>query len=102
MEKIGADKAAALIEAAGKILLIGHTDPDGDCLGSLYAMKAGLISSGKDVSVYLRKDLPLKYRFLSDELQKNTGLPQCDLTYQFYDVYSSLNLLQVYLSLNHL
>lgn len=79
MEKIGADKAAALIEAAGKILLIGHTDPDGDCLGSLYAMKAGLISSGKDVSVYLRKDLPLKYRFLSDELQKNTGLLQCDL-----------------------
>ena len=79
MEKIGADKAAALIEAAGKILLIGHTDPDGDCLGSLYALKAGLVSKGKTVGVYLRKPLPLKYRFLSDELAKNTHLAECDL-----------------------
>lgn len=79
MEKIGADKAAALLDSAEEILLIGHTDPDGDCLGSLYAMKAGLVSKGKKASVYLRKPLPLKYRFLGDELEKNAEIPECDL-----------------------
>lgn len=79
MAGIGVDKAAELIKAAHAILLIGHTDPDGDCLGSLYALKAGLLSQGKLVSVYLRKPLPLKYRFLSDELGENTDIPECDL-----------------------
>ena len=79
MAGIGVDKAAELIKAAKVILLIGHTDPDGDCLGSLYALKAGLLSQGKIANVYLRKPLPLKYRFLSDELEENTVIPECDL-----------------------
>ena len=79
MAGIGVDKAAELIKAAHAILLIGHTDPDGDCLGSLYALKAGLLSQGKIANVYLRKPLPLKYRFLSDELRENVDIPECDL-----------------------
>ena len=79
MAGIGVDKAAELIKAAHAILLIGHTDPDGDCLGSLYALKAGLLSQGKIANVYLRKPLPLKYRFLSDELRENTDIPECNL-----------------------
>ena len=79
MAEIGVDKAAELIKAAHAILLIGHTDPDGDCLGSLYALKAGLLSQGKIANVYLRKPLPLKYRFLSDELRESTDIPECDL-----------------------
>jgi phosphoesterase RecJ-like protein len=79
MTKIGVDKAAELIRSANAILLVGHTDPDGDCLGSLYALKAGIRSLGKKASVYLKKPLPLKYRFLSDELEENTDIPECDL-----------------------
>lgn len=76
MTKIGVDKAAELIRSANAILLIGHTDPDGDCLGSLYALTKALKDSGKNAAAVIKKPLPVKHRYLSDLLAPETKVPE--------------------------
>ncbi len=76
MERIGVDKAAEIIGSANSILLIGHTDPDGDCLGSLYALTKALIDGGKNAVAVIKKPLPVKHRYLSDLLAPEKKPPE--------------------------
>ena len=41
-----------------------HKDPDGDALGSAFAMAFALIGLAKDAVVYLKDPVPYRYRFL--------------------------------------
>lgn len=52
------------IEAAGKILILGHERPDGDCIGSTVALGEILRKQGRDVEVLLTEPVPERFRFL--------------------------------------
>ncbi len=46
------------------IVIVGHKNPDGDCVGSLLALGLGLISIGKRVDMLLQDAVPKQYRQL--------------------------------------
>jgi bifunctional oligoribonuclease and PAP phosphatase NrnA len=46
------------------IVIAGHVNPDGDCVGSLVALGLGLSSAGKRVDMILQDEVPERYRSL--------------------------------------
>jgi len=50
-----------------KILLFSHKNPDGDTLGSAFALKKVLEMQGKCVEVACSDIIPKKYQFISDD-----------------------------------
>jgi phosphoesterase RecJ-like protein len=52
------------IEGAGKIAIVGHERPDGDCVGSTVALGEILRKLGKDATVYISDPIPERFRFL--------------------------------------
>jgi phosphoesterase RecJ-like protein len=57
-------KIKETIEGGRRFLVTTHVDPDGDALGSAFAMAFALTGLGKDAAVYLRDRVPYRYRFL--------------------------------------
>lgn len=55
---------AAALRKASRLLLVAHVAPDGDSLGSLLALRRGLLGLGKSVQVFVADGVPAKYRFL--------------------------------------
>ena len=53
------------LEQAKRVAIFTHTNPDGDALGSSFAMKAALEDLGKSAVVFLEKEMPEKYNFLN-------------------------------------
>jgi phosphoesterase RecJ-like protein len=70
MKKIGLDKTVQLIDRSNNILILGHVNPDGDCIGSMAALTLGLRTAGKKVSAWSDEHLPLKYHFIKIDLEK--------------------------------
>ena len=70
MKEIGLDKTTQLIARSNNILILGHVNPDGDCIGSMAALALGLNSTGKKNSVWANEHLPLKYSFIKINLEK--------------------------------
>ncbi|MBR6729600.1 MAG: bifunctional oligoribonuclease/PAP phosphatase NrnA [Clostridia bacterium] len=64
MEKLQDIKAA--LESAQRVAVFTHTNPDGDALGSSYAIKAILEALGKQVVLFLETDLPERFSYLND------------------------------------
>lgn len=62
------------ILGSDEILIACHVNPDGDCIGSMLALGAGLSSIGKKVSMLSRDGVPRKYKKLpgADKVIKNT------------------------------
>ncbi len=58
------EPVAALIRSAETIALCSHVSPDGDTLGSTLALKMGLESLGKRVSVFCQDPVPAKLNML--------------------------------------
>jgi len=65
---------AALIESRRRFLLLGHIDPDGDCIGSMLALAAFLRGRGLEVGCFTPGDmaeiyleLPLVRLFIREE-----------------------------------
>jgi phosphoesterase RecJ-like protein len=58
---------ANAIQAADRILVVSHENPDGDALGSLLAMKLGLDALGKDSATYIGGEMaiPPDYEFMA-------------------------------------
>lgn len=52
------------IRRKSTFLIVGHVNPDGDCLGSMCALGIGLRRLGKQVSVLCPEGVPDLYRFL--------------------------------------
>jgi phosphoesterase RecJ-like protein len=52
------------IKSAQKILISGHVNPDGDCIGSMLALGLGLKSIGKDICMYVEGSIPHVYSYL--------------------------------------
>lgn len=53
----------SVFEKYDKILVSGHKNPDGDCIGSTIAIGLYLEELGKNVSLYI-KDMPPEYKIL--------------------------------------
>lgn len=58
------EKLARLITDADSIIVLTHTAPDGDALGSAFALGLAFESIGKKVSVYLEEPVPRMLDFL--------------------------------------
>jgi len=56
--------AAAVIRSGRSFVLAGHTNPDGDCLGSIAGMSVVLSGMGKRVSAVVPEGVPELYKFL--------------------------------------
>jgi len=57
-------KLVRAIRNRDDFLLVGHSIPDGDCIGSLIGMYLGLTGLGKKVKVLLQDPVPAIYRYL--------------------------------------
>ncbi len=68
------DAIANLAASHRRVLILGHIDPDGDCIGSMLAVSSWLIGLGSDVVCFapgdmaeLYRALPLADRFVPEE-----------------------------------
>ena len=68
--RISHAQAAGLLKRAGRVLICGHINPDGDCIGSMAALAHAMRSMGKTARAVLVSELPLKYRFVADMFTK--------------------------------
>jgi len=57
-------KACGYIRRARRIVISGHVNPDGDAIGSMLALGAGLARLGKRPRFLCQGDVPLQYRDL--------------------------------------
>ena len=67
---------AKKLMAAEHVAIFTHLNPDGDALGSSFAMKYVLESVGVSTTVYLDKEMPQKFSYLGDDYavgEKNEG-----------------------------
>lgn len=53
-----------IIDEGSRFLVTTHIDPDGDALGSVFALAFVLESMGKDVWIYLKDPIPYRYQAL--------------------------------------
>ncbi len=63
------EKIAEKLNSAKKIAIFTHLNPDGDALGSSFAMKYVLESIGKEAVIYLEKELPTRFSYLGNDYQ---------------------------------
>lgn len=63
-----AQQAADLLRAQDDILILTHRHPDGDTLGSAYALCLGLQAIGKRARVAVVGDLPQKYDYMAQQV----------------------------------
>lgn len=69
MKKIDVAKAAELLNAADNILILTHRNPDGDTLGSGFALMHALRSMNKKAKVLCCDEIPQKYSYMFGEKQ---------------------------------
>jgi len=64
-----------------KIAIFNHKNPDGDAMGSAYALKLALLSLGKKAEVFLREAdyLSVEYTYVSGNTKSDLNLSDCDL-----------------------
>lgn len=55
------EEVAALVERHNTFLILGHIDPDGDCIGSMLALARFLQSKGKEVKCYAPGEIAKTY-----------------------------------------
>ena len=75
MQRIEAKQAAALLKAQDQILILTHMSPDGDTLGSAFALRRGLEQLGKTARVLCGDKIPSKYAYLSRDLADKDFTP---------------------------
>lgn len=70
-------KIAKRLKKANHIAIFTHQNPDGDALGSSFAVKYTLEAIGKKATIYLEKPMPEKFNFLGSDYEiadENTEL----------------------------
>lgn len=64
MNNISVDECAELLKEYDNYLILTHRNPDGDTLGSAFALHRALAKLGKTSAVRCIEDIPAKYSFL--------------------------------------
>ncbi len=62
-------KIAKRLKKAEHVAIFTHLNPDGDALGSSFAVKYALESIGKKATIYLERPMPEKYNFLGTDYE---------------------------------
>lgn len=57
-------------------MVTSHTDPDGDAVGSAFALSFALRNLGKDSVVYLKDKVPYRYEFLPPPARLVSEIPE--------------------------
>ena len=66
--------------AANQIMIVSHTRPDGDAIGSMLGLGLALKNAGKDVQYAMRDGVPGRFHYIKDsELVENHLEPGYDL-----------------------
>lgn len=70
-----------LIKASDNIVILSHTAPDGDSIGSSLALYNSMVSYGKKVKIIIDDEVPNIYRFLkgADKVQQVNNNDNFDL-----------------------
>ncbi len=69
MEDITLEKAAALLLEHDNILILMHKSPDGDTIGSGYALCLALRKAGKKAQAICSDPIPAKYGYITDSIE---------------------------------
>lgn len=77
MRNLNAAETAELLLAQDNILILTHRNPDGDTLGSAFALLRGLRACGKTSGVLCADEIPQKYAYMW------AGLPELHFEPQF-------------------
>ena len=68
MKTVTFEKCAELLHNADNILILMHRSPDGDAVGSGYALAHALRKAGKKVMPVCSDDIPKKYGYITNTL----------------------------------
>lgn len=71
MKKIGVKECVSLLKEHNNYLILTHRNPDGDTLGSAFALKRALDSLGKKSMVRCNDDIHPKFSYLWDGLDNS-------------------------------
>lgn len=74
-ERITVSQAAAMLKDADRILILTHQFPDGDTLGSGFALCRALRALGKQARVLCNDPIPEKYEYMMEGLEEQTFEP---------------------------
>ena len=66
--KISVKECADILRKKDNILILTHANPDGDTLGSGFALCRALMKIGKICAVINADDIPKKYKYLFDDI----------------------------------
>ncbi len=86
MNRITTDEAARLLKQQDNILILTHRSPDGDTLGSAYAVCRALRQMGKRANVICDDVITDKYSYLYDGLDSTDFEPQFILAVDVADL----------------
>ena len=59
------DEIVKVLQRHREFIIVGHSIPDGDCVGSVAGLYLGLVTLGKRVVAVLEDEIPCAYHFLS-------------------------------------
>ena len=70
------EQIAEQLKKAERICIVGHLNPDGDCIGSMLALRYLLVQQGKTADVYDRDPAPgyMKYLHGFDSIRPLSSL----------------------------
>ena len=69
-----------IIDKGRTFLVTTHVDPDGDAVGSAFALCLALAGMGKDAAVYLQDPVPYRYGSSRGLRSSTTGFPKTRTT----------------------
>ncbi len=72
------ESIAHLLRGGKRFFLATHLNPDGDALGSMFAMALALRDQGKEVWCYLEEEIPALYQWLPGQEFVRRGCPKDD------------------------
>jgi len=85
MKTVTFEKCAELLLHADNILILMHRSPDGDAVGSGYALAYALRKAGKKVMPVCSDDIPPKYSYITNSLSMQEFEPAYIVTVDLAD-----------------
>ncbi len=74
------EKVIPILQAAKKVAIFAHTNPDGDAMGSAYSLKLALKEMGKSAEVFLNPGSDTQaYRLVRGKEEEGIAVADCDL-----------------------